>query len=478
MAYKTGLIKQIFLFCIIYTLFFCKGFARQSPPAGISSVSDTAYIIVRNVVILGNKKTRTNVILRELGLAPGDTIHLRHLAETLEQKRKQLLNTSLFLNITVNVKNWQDNNADIVFEVWERWYTFPIPIFKLADRNFNQWWVEQGRSLDRVNVGVRLFQDNLTGRNDEVRAELQYGYTQRVALSYDLPYVDKSFRHGIGFIFSFSRNREINDSTAENKQHFYRQDEFIRRVYTMGVSYSYRKAINTRHQVFLTYNYEKVNDSVAIYNPNYFGGGRTMVHYLNLLYRISYTRADSWTYPLKGIMLQAEAEKMGLGGLSDIDHVRLRLRVARYWQLFYKTYGALGLRSQVKFPANQPYVDQKAIGYQDDYLRGLEYNVVDGTSYFIVKSTLRREMLNFRMKLPLVPKKFSALPFRVMAKIYGDAGYAYSQRYRYGLLNNRILYTGGIGFDIVSFYDSCLRIEYSINQLGQKGLFLHTKLDM
>jgi outer membrane protein assembly factor BamA len=464
----------LFLSFIFSTLFFCKGFSRQVSPAG----RDTNYIIVRNVVVLGNKKTRTNVILRELGLAPGDTLWLRDLGSTLDQRRKQLLNLSLFLNVTVNVKNWQDNYVDVIFEVWERWYTFPIPIFKLADRNFNQWWVEQGRSLNRVNLGVRLFQDNLTGRNDEVRAELQMGYTQRVALSYDLPYVDKSFRHGVGFVFSYSRNREINDSTSENKQHFFKQDAFIRQLYTVGLSYSYRKAINTRHRVFLTYNYEKISDSVAIYNPNYFGNGHTVARYLNLMYRISYTRADSWTYPLKGIMLQAEAEKMGIGSLDDIDHVRLRLRVAGYWQLANKTYGALGLRSQVKFTGNAPYADQKAIGYQEDYLRGLEYFVVDGTSFFIVKSTLRREVMNFKVNLPVVPKKFSVVPFRLMLKIYGDAGYAYSERYGYGMLNNRFLYTGGAGLDIVSFYDSCLRIEYSINQLGQKGLFLHTKLDM
>jgi hypothetical protein len=31
--------------------------------------------------------------------------------------------------------------------------------------------------------------------------------------------------------------------------------------------------------------------------------------------------------------------------------------------------------------------------------------------------------------------------------------------------------------DIVSFYDFVLRMDYSINQLGQKGLFLHVKGD-
>ena len=38
-------------------------------------------------------------------------------------------------------------------------------------------------------------------------------------------------------------------------------------------------------------------------------------------------------------------------------------------------------------------------------------------------------------------------------------------------LNNRLLYTGGIGIDMLTLYDICLKIEYSFNQLGEKGLF-------
>ena len=468
-------IRYWVLFVLCLTITHCC-VAQES--ATVISSPENAYMVIRQVVVKGNKKTRTNVILRELGLAPGDTIRLRNLSVELEARRKQLINTSLFLNVHVNVMNWEADYADIVVTVSERWYTFPIPIFELADRNFNQWWVEQKRSLNRVNVGVSLYQSNLTGRNDDVRAEFQIGYTQRVSLNYDLPYIDKSFRHGMGLIFSYSRNREINDSTAGNKQHFFRKDEFLRQVYTAGLSYSYRKAIHARHQVFLTYTAEKIGDSIAILHPGYLGGGRKEIRYLNLMYRLRYSKADSWTYPLKGVLLLAEVEKMGIGPLNDIDHVRLRLRVARYWPLFHKTYGVLGLRAQTKLPADQPYLDQRAMGYQEDYLRGLEYFVVDGTSFFIVRSTMKREVMNFNVHLPLVPAKFSSVPFRVMLKVYTDAGYSYSKQYGYGTLNNRFLYTGGLGLDIASFYDACLRVEYSINQLGQKGLFLHTKLDM
>lgn len=463
----------------IYGIWLCLLFALpvlaqvENPP-----VQEAAYMVVRHVVVQGNKKTRTSIILRELPVRPGDTIYLNVLGETLESSRKQLLNTSLFLNATANVKNWEGQEADVVFEVWERWYLFAFPIFKLADRNFNQWWVEQNRSLKRVNVGVKAFQDNLTGRNDDIYADVTVGYTQRFLLGYNLPYIDKRFRHGIGFVVSYSRNRELNYMSDANKQQFFRQDDFLRRQFQFGITYSYRKAISTRHQLSMSYNNETVNDSVIILNPDYLGNARKEVRHLDLAYRFNYIQADSWQYPLKGTVLQGEVLKTGIGPLSDIDYVKFRVRAIKYWELARKTYGALGVLGQAKFPDIQPYAGVRAMGYGDDYLRGLEYYVVDGTSFFILKSTLRRELLNFRVNLPIVPKKFSSLPIRVLAKAYGDMGYVYSRMTRNGILNNRMLYTGGIGLDVVSFYDACIRFEYSINQLGEKGLFLHAKLDM
>lgn len=444
----------------------------------LAQVADSNYLVVRQVIVQGNKRTRTSIILRELPVKPGDTIVLSQLGETLESNRKQLLNTSLFLNATANVKNWNGHEADVVFEVWERWYLIAFPVFKLADRNFNQWWVEQGASLKRVNVGVKAFQDNLTGRNDELSTDITIGYTQKFLLAYNLPYIDKRFRHGLGITGSYSRNREINYISDGNKQQFFRQDDFLRRQFMLGLTYSYRRAIATRHQVLLTYNYEAVNDSVVYYNPDYLGNARKDIRYLELAYRFNYIQADSWQYPLKGIRIQAEASKAGIGGLSGLDFVKLRVHAVKYWELAKKTYGALGVTGQAKFPENQPYIGMRAMGYSDDYLRGLEYYVVDGTSYFIFKSTLRRELLNFKMNLPIVPKKFSNLPIRVLAKAYGDMGYAYTKLTRNGILNNRMLYTGGVGVDVVTFYDTSIRFEYSINQLGEKGLFLHAKLDM
>ena len=40
-------------------------------------------------------------------------------------------------------------------------------------------------------------------------------------------------------------------------------------------------------------------------------------------------------------------------------------------------------------------------------------------------------------------------------------------------LTNTLLFGRGIGIDYITYYDKLLRIEYGINRLGEKGIFLH-----
>ena len=81
--------------------------------------------------------------------------------------------------------------------------------------------------------------------------------------------------------------------------------------------------------------------------------------------------------------------------------------------------------------------------------------------------TLRRFFKNSRLYT-------GRFPYGFFAKAYFNAGYVSMGGPQYGsMLNNRLLYTEGIGLDIVTIYDLQLKIEFSFNQLGQNGLFLH-----
>ena len=59
-------------------------------------------------------------------------------------------------------------------------------------------------------------------------------------------------------------------------------------------------------------------------------------------------------------------------------------------------------------------------------------------------------------------------------KLFTQLGYVYSEKpMNANKLSNTLLRTAGIGVDIISIYDFVFKIDYSVNQLGDKGLYLH-----
>lgn len=124
------------------------------------------------------------------------------------------------------------------------------------------------------------------------------------------------------------------------------------------------------------------------------------------------------------------------------------------------------------YPAKQPYYFQGGLGTSTDYVRGYEYYVIDGSQYGVVRLDLKREVFNKIFKgIPI--EYFTSFPLRIYPKIFADFGYINGSFSNNSYLNNRLLYSGGIGVDIVTFYEIKIRIEYAINHLGQNGLYLH-----
>src|SRR5688500_10556914 len=187
---------------VAFTTLMSAGFVYAQPGSAVVTSTDTAInglkklqstenvFTVRLISISGNKKTRASVILRELPFKTGDVYALSELVKKFEVGRKQLMNTAMFHEVVVALKSFEGNNVDILIQVKERWYLFPIPYFKLVDRNLNQWLVQQNARLDRINYGLKVLYNNTTGRNDKLNVYLINGYTKQISLSYDRPYID------------------------------------------------------------------------------------------------------------------------------------------------------------------------------------------------------------------------------------------------------------------------------------------------
>lgn len=117
------------------------------------------------------------------------------------------------------------------------------------------------------------------------------------------------------------------------------------------------------------------------------------------------------------------------------------------------------------------------MGSANLYMRGLEYYVIEGVAGGVTRATVKNEILSLNVRNIIKSKSHNKIPFRVFLKAYGDLGYSYTPNYGNSILNNKLLRTWGAGVDIVTFYDVVVKLEYSFNQLGDKGLFIHTQTD-
>ena len=102
----------------------------------------------------------------------------------------------------------------------------------------------------------------------------------------------------------------------------------------------------------------------------------------------------------------------------------------------------------------------------------MEYYVVDGMLGLIGRFNLGYDLGTLKLKLPVKNKTYNSIPFKFYGKIHTDVGYCYNPYINNNLFNNKALHTYGIGLDIVTIYDIVFKLEYSFNQLGQKGFYI------
>lgn len=441
--------------------------------------SSAQTLTIGNVFIQGNRKTKTYIVERELSFKKGDTLTISQLVNAFQTAHDRLINTHLFNEVVLYVKDFSGYTVNIAIDVKERWYIFPVPYFKPVDRNFTAW-SQKNYSLRRVDYGGKFTHYNFTGRNDNLTAWLITGYARQFELYYNQPYADRSLKHGFGFGFNYIAQKELDVRTINNQQGFINSDtlssagRYLSRQLSFSARYFYRPRLKVKHVLNFTLVSTTIDSAVSVWNPHYLNNNKRKVIYPQLTYAMTYTDVDYVSYPLKGIIFETSLTRRGIN--RDMNIWLLSSRLIRSWPLARKLWFGIENINLLKGPLSQPFYNQALIGYGDMYLRGLDRYVIDGTAGGIVRNTLFRELLN--LNIPVGRSvSHNHIPFRVYATAYSDYGYAYNKDFRDNSLVNRMLYTGGIGLDVVTFYDLSFKFDYSFNQLGQNGLFLHIRND-
>lgn len=443
----------------------------SSPVSDSASLTDYRPFTIGTIYITGNKKTKPYIIKRELPFHEGGSVNLTELVKGFEIGRQQLMNTHLFNEVAIFLKSFRGHVVDVNIEVKERWYIFPLPYLKPVDRNLSEWG-KQGYSTDRLNYGFKFTHYNFTGRNDKLRIWLITGYTRQIQFQYEQPYADKNLKHGYKIGFKYGTNREVNYGTVDNQQKFVDSLSDVKN-WSGTLEYTYRPGLRTFHSFRLSYEHRQVDEQVLQLNPKYFNTGTNEISYPELAYTINYYNVDYIPYPLTGWMGEASLTKRGLNSATNMWQIGLKFTKA--WQVGKKTWFNWQGNGILRAPFDQPFINSQMFGYGDFYLRGLEKYVIDGVGGALFRHTLKRKLIHFDVPTGIKSTTHDHIPFTFYAKIFGDIGYAYNKSFPQNSYPNRMLYTAGFGIDMVTFYDFVLRLDYSINQFGQKGLFLHVK---
>ncbi|MDQ3279512.1 MAG: hypothetical protein M3Q06_14390 [Bacteroidota bacterium] len=449
-------------------------YSTKNPEDAVLDTTSNVVFTIRDISVSGNKRTRKSTVLRELSFSKGEAYSLPEIIKKLEQSKRQLMNTTLFRTVEVTLRSLQDQDADITVAVEERWYFFPQPFVRVANGTFSQW-NERGRKLEHLNYGIKLSQFNFSGRGDKMHLHLANGYTKKFTLQYQGFFLDKALKWSSSINFTHGKNRELNYATENNKLLPVKNpDGYLNEFLETSVDVAYRPAIKTKHTFTAGFNYNRVGDTVMKLNALYAPGNNSF-SYPYFTYNLSFLDLDFNPYPTRGRKGTVALHKAGFGGAINLW--QLTATGTNYWGLGTRSYFSLNAGGVLKLPFRQPYITQRFMGYGDAYLQGYENYIVDGVAGGYSKATIAYNVLKTEIPLPTTKwfKSLRTVPLRVFAKTYVNAGYSYNPNkssYR-NQLNNKMLYSTGLGLDIIAFADLIFKIEWSFNQLGQNSIYLH-----
>lgn len=445
------------------------------------SLTTSDNFLIRDVFVDCNKRTIDRIILRELAYKPGDKIAKSNIQATLQKEASKIFNTNLFVLAEVFYFPVAGDTIDLIVTVTEKWYVYPIPYIELADRNFNEWWQQRGRDLDRLIYGIRFSQQNVRGRNEDLKLTFQLGFTRKFELEYNIPYLDKKQTTGMNFRFLYDNNKNLAYGTANNRLMFVRSEEILRSRFTADIAIFKRSQFYNTHFFELRYHNHHIADTIVRLNPEYFLNGANRQRYFEIAYVFNRDLRDMANYPLKGRYLQITALQKGLSAADDLNLFDFKIIYARFLQLAKPLYFSTSLRGQLIFPLRVPFAEMRGFGYSATFVRGYDLYVVDGPRYGVWKNTLRwRVFANDHFLRDVIPlEQFKSIPIAVYLKTFADAGYVDNPyvSMENKRLTNRWLAGAGAGLDLVLYNSSVLRFEYALNREGDRGFFFNLMTD-
>ena len=463
-----GAMKRIAL-CISLVFLIC----------GYIKASD---ICISEIRISGNKQTKDFTILRELPFRTGDIMPEDKLIHQLQVATEHLNNTSLFNYVDIDYIPDSLEREDclsciVIIRVEERWYYWPQVSLKLEDRNLSNWIHE--KNFNRITIGWGLRVYNVFGMRHKFTVSHYFGFEKGFRVGYSNIALDKKRTQMLGFSLAAFYNKTLNLYSENNKAIYVKDpDNFIDKTFEGSINYSYRPGIRTIHSFDIGYERTRLGDTVLTVNKDYWGTDNLANNIFSITYNYSYEHRDYIAYPTKGYYISS-----GVIGKAADDmrffYGELNLKLQYYKDLTSRWYWSSRLNSGATFKNKHAYIFDRHVGYDDKYITGYDYYVIDGQQYSILNNDIRFCLIPkriFKFGSSDKPAKFTKIHLTLYAKLSYDIGYVHnSYRVESNNLANTFLWGSGFGLDLVTYYDIVLNCSYAINKMGEGGFYFGIK---
>lgn len=432
-------------------------------------------IVVEPVIFLGNERTHTRILAREMAFQAGDTLSLEDFNRDLERSRQNIFNLNLFLTVSSCVEMTVDGHITPVIEVKERLYLLILPIFFLADRNFSEWWYDRGRDFRRTTYGVNAHHDNLSGNNDQLQLRLYGGFVPYFELSYGRPYIDRRQRMGISGGIFVSTQRTMAYRTWNDKLDFFSTEERMRDRSGAFIRYNLRNGLYHFHTLQANFTHTRVADTIAALNPHYFLDGQTRQQVLSFTYDYRKDTRDNKQYALTGDVFFAQTTYQHFFHSPIRNLFSIQTGYVKYGAWSKRWFWDASVRIRWSYPNLQPYTQTLGLGFGNNFVRGYELNVIDGQGFGLLKTNIKYKLFNqvFDLSRFIKIRQFNTLPVAGYANVYADAGRVWNAfpEKSNTQLGNTWLVGGGAGLDVISFYNTIGRFNYSFNRQGEGRVY-------
>lgn len=433
--------------------------------------------MVNTIQFKGNNVTKPQILFAELKIELGDTLHIAQLQEILDKEALRLYNLQLFhwVKASYIMDSLQSSNEiTIEYEMQERWYFWPIPIFSLADRNVNAWI--QKMNFERIDYGIHIAWYNFRGRNENFISNIQHGFNRKYEVFYRIPQINKKKTLGLDVGISHYQSHFLDYINFDAKPFtFQSADDFPIQHSYARIGIINRNTVENINTAHVELHHQQISDTVLALNPNYHVEN-TEKTFIQLQAKKTINQRKNFSYPISGRFFEIELNQKIFFNTLESNTLQCNATYSQYIPLNQSFYYGFGASGQWKFTNRNSTSENIALGFKRQ-LRGFDFYVIDGQHFITAKQHLAGRLANTHIHLNFIPsKKFSEIPLQLYLGPFVETGYVEDGMYAaLNPLSNQLLYSAGVSLHAVSYYDQVFVLDYTLNSLGEHGIFVSTK---